>query len=206
MFIGGGTAGTAGGVKVTTLGVLLFMAWAELRGRSRVDIAHRSLGAATQRQAIAITVLSAVLVSVSTCVLVGLTSHGLDAVLFEVVSAFATVGLSTGITADFPMAGHLLLTVLMFAGRVGPSRTGPAAPAAARALGRFQGRRRRDRRAAHRRPARDRGAGRGIGRPVHPRPDGRGAGRGGGHTRGPRADPRPAPILLSGKYVFCPLK
>ncbi|WP_233508560.1 potassium transporter TrkG [Spongiactinospora gelatinilytica] len=53
MFIGGGSAGTAGGIKVTTFGMLLFMVWADMRGQPRVDIGHRALGMATQRQAVA---------------------------------------------------------------------------------------------------------------------------------------------------------
>lgn len=58
-----------------------------------------------------------------TFVLLALSPHSLDRVLFEVVSAFGTVGLSTGITAELPPAGHLLLTALMFLGRAGPGRS-----------------------------------------------------------------------------------
>ncbi|WP_225878560.1 TrkH family potassium uptake protein [Spongiactinospora rosea] len=126
MFVGGGSAGTAGGIKVTTFGMLLFMVWAELRGRPRVDIGHRALGMATQRQAIAITALSTAVIALSTLVLRRLTPHSLDSVLFEVISAFATVGLSTGITATVPPAGQLLLIALMFVGRVGPLTLGSA--------------------------------------------------------------------------------
>ncbi|WP_369408664.1 potassium transporter TrkG [Herbidospora daliensis] len=53
-------------------------------------------------------------------------AHSLDRVMFEVVSAFGTVGLSTGITAGFPTAGKLLLVALMFVGRVGPLTLGAA--------------------------------------------------------------------------------
>lgn len=56
----------------------------------------------------------------ATVVLVELTDFSLDQVLFEVVSAFATVGLSTGITAQLPLAGQLVLILLMFLGRLGP--------------------------------------------------------------------------------------
>jgi potassium uptake TrkH family protein len=120
MFIGGGSAGTAGGIKVTTFGLLAFVLWAEMRGETRVNVGHRRLAEATQRQAIAIVLLSVGLVASATFALLALTSHSLDAVLFETISAFATVGLSTGITADLPPAGHLLLVVLMFIGRTGP--------------------------------------------------------------------------------------
>ncbi|MGW4960440.1 TrkH family potassium uptake protein [Nonomuraea sp. NPDC004186] len=126
MFIGGGSAGTAGGLKVTTFGLLAFVVWAEVRGESRVNIGHRRLPEATQRQAVTITVLGVTLVAVSTYVLLALTPHGLDQVLFEVVAAFGTAGLSTGITPSLGVAGHLLLTVLMFIGRIGPLTMGSA--------------------------------------------------------------------------------
>lgn len=73
-----------------------------------------------QRQAMAIVLLSLGLVASVTFALLTLTSYSLDQVLFEVTSAFGTVGLSTGITADIPAGGQLLLIGLMFIGRIGP--------------------------------------------------------------------------------------
>src|SRR5262249_43030127 len=107
MFIGGGSAGTAGGIKVTTFGFLLFIVWSELRGEHQVNIGHRRLPSTTQRQALSISLLGILLVTVSTWLLLVITPHGLDRVLFEVISAFATNGLSTGITADTPLAAHV---------------------------------------------------------------------------------------------------
>lgn len=126
MFIGGGSAGTAGGIKVTTFGFLLFIMWSELRGEHQVNIGHRRLPSATQRQALSISLLGVILVMVSTWLMLLLTPHALDRVLFEVISAFATNGLSTGITADTPLAGHVLLSLLMFVGRIGPLTLGSA--------------------------------------------------------------------------------
>ncbi|WP_188193168.1 TrkH family potassium uptake protein [Nonomuraea sp. SYSU D8015] len=126
MFIGGGSAGTAGGIKVTTFGMLAFIIWAEMRGESRVNIGHRRLPETTQRQVITIAVMGVGLVTVSTYILLALTPHGLDQVLFEVVSAFGTAGLSTGITGSVGPAGHVLLAVLMFIGRIGPLTLGSA--------------------------------------------------------------------------------
>ncbi|MGN9839751.1 potassium transporter TrkG [Nonomuraea sp. H19] len=100
MFIGGGSAGTAGGIKVTTFGLPAFMIWAEMRGEPRVNVGHRRLAESAQRQVISITAIRVGLVGVATYILLALTPHSLDQVLFEVVSAFGTVGLSTGITAD----------------------------------------------------------------------------------------------------------
>ncbi|WP_043620027.1 TrkH family potassium uptake protein [Nonomuraea candida] len=126
MFIGGGSAGTAGGIKVTTVGLLVFVVWAELRGESRVNIGHRRLPDTAQRQAVTITALGVVIVGVATYVLLALTPYSLDQVLFEVVAAFGTAGLSTGITAQLGVAGHLLLVALMFIGRIGPLTLGSA--------------------------------------------------------------------------------
>ncbi|WP_243708600.1 potassium transporter TrkG [Actinomadura sp. GC306] len=120
MFIGGGSAGTAGGIKVTTFGLLAFVLWAEMRGETHVNVGHRRLPDGTQRQAIAIVLLGIAMVTAGTFTLLAMTSHTLDRVLFEVVSAFGTVGLSTGITAELPPAAKVVLIVLMFVGRIGP--------------------------------------------------------------------------------------
>ncbi|TNY36441.1 TrkH family potassium uptake protein [Thermomonospora catenispora] len=120
MFIGGGSAGTAGGIKVTTFGLLAFVIWAELRGEDRVNVGNRRLAGPVQRQALTIALLSVGIVAVGTFILLVMVPHTLDRVLLEVVSAFATVGLSTGITPQLPPAGQVLIIVLMFIGRVGP--------------------------------------------------------------------------------------
>ncbi|AWE54347.1 TrkH family potassium uptake protein [Streptomyces nigra] len=120
MFIGGGSAGTAGGIKVTTFAVLLAAILAEVRGEPTSTVLGRRLAPHVLRQALTVALLGVGLVMGSTLVLLALTDEPMDAVLFETVSAFATVGLSTGITADLPTAGQLLLVVLMFVGRLGP--------------------------------------------------------------------------------------
>ncbi|WP_369407230.1 TrkH family potassium uptake protein [Microtetraspora malaysiensis] len=126
MFVGAGSAGTGGGIKVTTLGLLAFVIWAEIRGEPQVNIGHRRLTESAQRQAVAICMLGVALVAITTYVLLIMTPHSLDQVLFEAVSAFSTTGLSTGITPDVPPAGHLMLVVLMFIGRIGPLTLGSA--------------------------------------------------------------------------------
>lgn len=120
MFIGGGSAGTAGGVKVTTFGLLAYVIWSEMRGESDVQVGPRRVSTANQRQALAVALLSVGIVVIATLVMLTLTSEGFDVVLFETVSAFATVGLSTGITASLPVPAQLVLVVLMFIGRIGP--------------------------------------------------------------------------------------
>jgi trk system potassium uptake protein len=119
MFIGGGSAGTAGGVKVTTFFVLLLIVWSEVRGYPDVEFKSRRISSAAQRQALTILVLSAGAIVVGTLLIVPMTPLPYEKVVFEVISAFATVGLSTGITAELPQAGQLVLVVLMFTGRVG---------------------------------------------------------------------------------------
>jgi trk system potassium uptake protein len=120
MFIGGGSAGTAGGIKVTTFVLLLFVIWAEVRGDAEVSVLDRRIEPRVWRQALSVALFSVAAVVISTFVLVEMTQISFDAVLYEVVSAFATVGLSTGITATLPPAGQLLLVILMFFGRLGP--------------------------------------------------------------------------------------
>jgi trk system potassium uptake protein len=120
MFIGGGSAGTAGGIKVTTFGLLAYVLWAEMRGDPDVEVGRRRVPGTNQRQALAIALLGIGVIAVSTFLLEALTDFTFDQVLFEVISAFATVGLSTGITADVPAAGQVLLVLLMYIGRIGP--------------------------------------------------------------------------------------
>ncbi len=126
MFIGGGPAGTAGGIKVTTFAVLLFIILTELRGEGAVNIFGKRLSRAVHREAITISLLSLGAVMTATIALMMITHLDLDVILFEVVSAFGTVGLSTGITADLPDAGKVILMVLMFLGRLGPLTLGTA--------------------------------------------------------------------------------
>jgi potassium uptake TrkH family protein len=120
MFIGGGSASTAGGIKVTTLGVLALIIWAELRAQPSVTVGRRRLPETNQRQALAVTLVSIGGVFTATFALLAFTSHPFHQVLFEAISAFCTVGLSTGITPQLNEAGHVLLVVLMFIGRIGP--------------------------------------------------------------------------------------
>jgi trk system potassium uptake protein TrkH len=119
MFIGGGSAGTAGGIKVTTFVLLGYVIWSEIRGEREVIVGHRRVPNPAVRQALTIALLGVGLVAVGTISLLIITDEPLDRVLFESASAFGTAGLSTGITADMPVAGQSILIALMFIGRVG---------------------------------------------------------------------------------------
>lgn len=120
MFIGGGSGSTAGGIKVTTFMVLFFAILAETRGDSDVSRFGRRIPPATLRLALTVALVGVAIVTSGTLAMLAITGLDLDRVLFEVISASSTVGLSTGITADLPDAGKYLLVALMFAGRLGP--------------------------------------------------------------------------------------
>lgn len=126
MFIGGGPAGTAGGIKVTTFAVLFFILVTEFRGEGAVNIFGKRLSRAVHRQAITVVVVAVGAVILATVVLMHITGLAFDRVVFEAVSAFATVGLSTGITYDLPPAAEVVLVLLMFLGRIGPLTLGSA--------------------------------------------------------------------------------
>ena len=119
MMIGGGSASTAGGVKVTTFAVLVLAVIAEARGDRDIETFGRRIPTSTVRLAVAVSLLGLALVAISVVALLTMTDHSLDIILFETVSAFATVGLSTGITPNLPVAAKYVLIALMFAGRTG---------------------------------------------------------------------------------------
>jgi trk system potassium uptake protein TrkH len=119
MFMGGGPAGTAGGIKLTTVAILALMVRAEVRGDSWVHVHRRRLPADAQRQALSIALLATTVIAVSTLTILAMTDLSMDRVLFETTSAFSTAGLSTGITAELPGEAQVVLVVLMFLGRVG---------------------------------------------------------------------------------------
>ena len=120
MFIGGGSASAAGGIKVTTMAVLFYIIYTEIRGETAVNVGNRRLPRSIQRQALTLVALSAMAILFSTLFLAATTDFTLDQLLFEVISATATVGLSTGITAELPDFAKDWLSVLMFIGRLGP--------------------------------------------------------------------------------------
>lgn len=120
MFIGAAPASTGGGIKVTTFALLGFVILSEVRGDRDVTLFERRTPATAERQAVSIALVAVGVVAVCTLTLMAMGDWGLTRVLFETTSAFGTVGLSTGITAEIPLPGQVLLGALMFAGRVGP--------------------------------------------------------------------------------------
>lgn len=119
MFIGGGSASTGGGIKVTTFAVMLLAIVAEARGDRDIEAFGRRVDAGVVRLSIAVAFIGATFVGLAALALLVLTDLHLDVILFEVISAFATCGLSTGITPTLPDEAKYVLIALMFAGRTG---------------------------------------------------------------------------------------
>ncbi|HRW39740.1 MAG TPA: potassium transporter TrkG [Aquihabitans sp.] len=126
MFVGAGSAGTSGGIKVGTAAVLALVVWAQLRGREDVEAFRRRIPAAVQREATTVVLLAFLVVVATTVLLLASSAAPMRDAGFEAVSAFGTVGLSTGITPSLPAVGHLGLVATMLVGRVGPVTLGMA--------------------------------------------------------------------------------
>ncbi|HET8787786.1 MAG TPA: potassium transporter TrkG, partial [Actinomycetes bacterium] len=120
MFIGAGSAGTTGGIRVTTFAVLVLMVAAEARGRSTVNAFGRRIPQGAQRQALSVTLIGLGAVVAATLAITAQSGLPLSGTLFEAFSAFGTVGLTTGITPQLPVPSQNLLILLMFLGRTGP--------------------------------------------------------------------------------------
>lgn len=119
MFVGGGSASTAGGIKVTTLAVIILAIVAEARGDRDVESFGRRIPRDVLRLAVAVVFVGATAVMIASLTLLQISGESLDRVLFESISAFCTVGLTTGLSADLPASGKYVLAALMFIGRTG---------------------------------------------------------------------------------------
>lgn len=120
MFVGGGSVSTAGGIRVTTLAVLLLVIKAQSRGDRDTTVAGRRLSRDLTQQALLVIVVFASLTIGGTLLLMAMSDLDTGPALFEVISAVATCGLSTGVTGDLTAPAEVLLALLMFIGRVGP--------------------------------------------------------------------------------------
>jgi trk system potassium uptake protein TrkH len=132
MFVGGGSASTAGGIKVTTLAVLALAVWSEAKGRQSVEAFGRRIPSDVQRVALSVVAWGATIVALSTIAIAQLSKAPVEMVLFDVISGFATVGLSTGVTAELPDPAVYVLAVTMFMGRVGTVTLAAAVAATSR--------------------------------------------------------------------------
>ena len=119
MFIGASPGGTGGGIKTTTFVAVAAGGLSSIRGRGGVTLFKRKLPSSVVNRALMVTIVAAVLVIISTIGILAFEKYSLKEVLFEVVSAFGTVGLSTGITPQLSIASKIILILTMFIGRIG---------------------------------------------------------------------------------------
>lgn len=120
MFIGASPGSTGGGIKTTTFGVLLITSWNLIRGKDDIQLFNRQIEKDIVIKSIVIIILSLILVVTVTMVLTISEDMDFLPVFFETVSAFGTVGLSTGITSGLSNFAKILIILTMFIGRVGP--------------------------------------------------------------------------------------
>ena len=129
MFIGASPGSCGGGIKTTTMATIVLQGVSRLRGRLRTQAFHRTIPEASVAKAVSVVLISITVVLIGDLLLLmtelGEISHPESRgkfleLLFEVVSAFGTVGLSTGVTATLSAVGKLIITAVMFIGRLGP--------------------------------------------------------------------------------------
>ncbi len=119
MFIGGGSASTAGGIKVTTVAVLFVFTIAAARNNTHPQIFKRSIPIETLKQAVAILVVYLIAVFSATAIICTLDGFSITDTFFETISAISTSGLSKGLTTQLSGISKLIIIALMFGGRVG---------------------------------------------------------------------------------------
>ncbi len=132
MFVGGGSASTAGGIKVTTLAVIALAVVSEARGRRSIEVFGRRVPSDVLRVALSVVAWGSTIVALSTIAIAQITKAPLEEVLFDVISGFATVGLSTGLTAELPDSATYILAATILMGRVGTVTLAAAVAASSR--------------------------------------------------------------------------
>ncbi|MGE5396509.1 MAG: TrkH family potassium uptake protein, partial [Chitinophagales bacterium] len=120
MFVGASPGGTGGGIKTTTFSVLLLAIWARLQGREDVELFDRRIDKDVVYRSLVITTLALAAFFGCSVLLSLVDSHDVVKLMFDAVSAFGTVGLTTGITPELTTAAKIILIFLMFFGRLGP--------------------------------------------------------------------------------------
>jgi trk system potassium uptake protein len=120
MFVGASPAGTGGGVKTSTAALLVLSIRAILRQREEVEVFYRTIPRETVHKALVIITFSFSLVNLFTIALLFTDGARFLPTMFEVVSAFGTVGLSMGLTPSLTAAGKVIIIIVMFIGRIGP--------------------------------------------------------------------------------------
>lgn len=120
MMVGGSPMGTAGGIKTTTIAVLMLTTLSYFRGKKSTDVFHRKISDDNRRMATVVTMAMVTIVFIMIILLSAVTGFDYLDVSYEIVSAIATVGLTRGITPDLPVLGKLIVILTMYIGRTGP--------------------------------------------------------------------------------------
>ena len=120
MFIGGSPVGTAGGVKTVTIVVLLATAYSAIKNKNEVSLFHRNLSKQATKKAVAVVAMSFATMFISTLLLAAVTDASALDILYETVSATATVGLSRNLTPFLNAFGKVIIIATMYFGRIGP--------------------------------------------------------------------------------------
>ncbi len=120
MFIGGSPVGTAGGIKTVTIAVLLITASSMIKNKNEITIFNRAISQKAVKKAVAVFSMSFTIMFVSTILLSMVTDASVIDIMYETVSATATVGLTRNITGTLNIWGKIIIIVTMYLGRVGP--------------------------------------------------------------------------------------
>lgn len=120
MLIGGSPAGTAGGMKTTTVGMLCLIVWAQIRGRKHAEAFGRRVAVQNLHAGLAVVLITISVFFASSVILMCTEPFGMEQILYEAASAIGTVGLSMGITPFLSVPGRLIIILCMFIGRIGP--------------------------------------------------------------------------------------
>jgi trk system potassium uptake protein TrkH len=120
MFIGGSPVGTAGGIKTVTIVVLFATAYSAIKNKNEVTLFNRNLSRQITKKAVAVTSMSFAIMFISTVLLAAVTNAPALDILYETVSATATVGLSRNLTPYLGFAGQWIIIATMYLGRIGP--------------------------------------------------------------------------------------
>lgn len=120
MFIGASPGSAGGGIKTTTIGVIAFYVIGVVKGRKQTELFNRRIGWEIINRAVSVLFLAILYISIVTMIILTIESFDFEKVIFEVISAFATVGLTLGITPDLHWFSKVLLIITMFVGRLGP--------------------------------------------------------------------------------------
>lgn len=120
MFIGGSPGSTAGGIKTTTFGSIILITLATIKGEKDVNVFGRRISEESLNKAVSIVFISLALIMIVSFILTITENARFIDIIFEATSAFATVGLSRGLTPELTDIGKIIITITMYIGRVGP--------------------------------------------------------------------------------------